>query len=113
MRREDFDALLDRRIGKMQAVLRSKALEYSQADDRLHNFHAAARADGTDPAQALWGMALKHWVSIRDMVKQIGTTGIPPSREMVDEKIGDMVNYLVLLEAVFEEMHPRRRREGE
>ncbi len=96
---QDFDKLLAARLDKIKAVLSSKATEYAHGNDRLHNFQVAARIDDTTPEQALWGMLLKHLVSVSDLVKG----RLQPTRSMVNEKIGDTVNYLILLEAIFAE----------
>ena len=94
-----FDAILKNRIESIQIVLGSKAKEYAHGDDRLWNFKVAARANGTTQAKALWGMATKHLVSVMDLV----TGRLVSSPEMVDEKIGDLINYLILLEAILSE----------
>jgi hypothetical protein len=49
--------------------------------------------------EALWGMALKHLISVMDLV----AGRLPASKATVDEKVGDLINYLILLEAVFAE----------
>jgi len=97
MKIEEFNAILSGRVRKIVVTLGSKAEEYARGEDRLHNFRVAARMLGTTPEQALWGMAAKHLVSVQDMVD--GHLDASPA--MVDEKIGDLINYLILLEAVF------------
>jgi len=93
-----FDKLLDRRLALTKEVLANKSKEYS-TDDKFHNFKTAARVNGVTPAQALWGMTSKHLVSVMDLVNGIKK----PTKELVDEKIGDMVNYLILLEGILNE----------
>ena len=44
------------------------------------------------------GFMLKHIVSINDIIEQ-SKEGKLPSREVIDEKIGDVINYFILLEA--------------
>jgi hypothetical protein len=99
MTTEDFDRILSARLTSIQATLGRKAKEYACGGDRLHNFKTAARMAGTSPAQALWGMAAKHLVSVDDLVQG----RLPNLAPLVEEKIGDLANYLVLLEAVLEE----------
>jgi len=96
MTNQRFDEILKNRIGAMETVLANKAAEYSGDGDRLHNFKIAARMDGTTPEQAWKGMFLKHLVSIWDMIGQPGME----NPHLIDEKIGDAINYLVLLEAM-------------
>lgn len=98
---EHFDKILERRLDRTRQVLASKGTEYASNSDRLHNFKAAARLLGSTPEAALLGFLTKHLVSVVDMVKALPDTVPAPGR--VDEKIGDCINYLVLLEALWEE----------
>lgn len=102
MTNEQFDEVVQNRVCRINGVLTSKAKEYSSNIDRLHNFKAAARRLNTSPEIALQGMMEKHAVSINDMIENT-RIGICPSDASVDEKIGDMINYLILLEALFKE----------
>jgi len=99
MKTIEFESILAKRLSSIATTLGSKAKEYAQDDDRLYNFKVAARINNETPAKALWGMATKHLVSVTDLVnaKLDNKTG------MVDEKIGDMINYLILLEAILKE----------
>lgn len=102
MTRATFDELLARRLQLTRTVLGTKAGEYASEGDRLHNFKAAATLLCDTSAGALTGMLVKHWVSVMDMV-EAHDLGATFSAEKVDEKIGDIINYLILLEAVFAE----------
>jgi hypothetical protein len=103
MIKHDFDHILSSRCETMRAVLAGKADEYATGGDRLHNFKAAAGFDAAEisPEQALWGMLRKHLVSLADIVAATAP-GIDscPSQWLRNEKIGDAINYLVLLEAL-------------
>ncbi len=98
---EQFDKILSRRLDLTRTVLGSKAKEYAAGEDRLHNFHAAGRLLGTAPEAALLGFLTKHLVSVVDLVKAL--PGVVPPRAYVDEKVGDCINYLILLEALLSE----------
>lgn len=98
MKTEDFNTLLEYRLAESKAVLASKAKEYA-TDDRLHNFKVAASVNNTTPAKALWGMASKHLVSVMDIIN----SKQPYSDDHIDEKLGDLINYLILLEAVLKD----------
>lgn len=102
MTHEAFVALLEERIGKMRATLAAKSAEYSSGSDKLHNFKEAARLKNESPEEALVGMLVKHWVSIMDIVNGIKWNK-PVLIGQIDEKIGDAINYLVLLEALLKE----------
>ena len=97
MKTEEFNQLLEERIRITKTILSKKGDEYA-TEDRLHNFKVAARINHCTQAQALWGMATKHLVSIIDIID-----GREFSDEIIDEKITDMINYLILLEAVLKE----------
>ena len=99
MTNKEFQELLKKRLSSIKAVLGQKAKEYASDGDRLHNFKMAARIKGESPAQALWGMAMKHLVSVVDLIEG----NQEPTEAMVDEKIGDLVNYMILLEALFKD----------
>lgn len=94
-----FDSILDARIAKTRSVLGSKAGEYASDLDRLPNFKRAAALLGTTPAKALVGFLTKHLVSVLDIVDH-DAAGLGVSTAALDEKVGDAVNYLILLEAV-------------
>jgi hypothetical protein len=99
MNHNTFNKLVDKRCEKIKEVLSSKADEYSSEKDRLHNFKAAGRAKGEPAVKALWGMYMKHWVAVQDMIQSEKI----PSQEWLDEKIGDSINYHILLEGLFTE----------
>ena len=99
----EFNKILEERCKKMRDTLNKKSAEYSTNENKLHNFNRAAETLGSCPEKALIGMAIKHWVSILDIVDAIDETGKYPNKNMIDEKIGDMINYLVLLEAMIKE----------
>jgi hypothetical protein len=101
MTAEVFNKLLEDRWLKMRIVLRAKAGEYATDADRLHNFKTAGAEFGLAPEEVCKGYMLKHWMSLRDMI----AGERPITKEMIDEKIGDAVCYLVLLEAILTEKH--------
>lgn len=108
MTSENFDKVVERRLVLIKEILLRKRAEYTpEGGDRLHNFNRAADMLNCSPHRALVGMWAKHIISILDMVDRIGPTpGLEykPSVEMIEEKIGDAINYLVLLEAMLKEL---------
>jgi len=97
---EFFNKVLNSRLEKTKFILGVKAKEYVRNGDRLHNFNVAATTNKESREKALWGMATKHLVSVMDMINDT-EEGKMPSDELVDEKIGDLINYLILLEVSF------------
>ena len=96
VRTEEFNKILKNRLKKISDVLGKKAGEYAFNDNRLYNFQAAGRVNGVSTQQALWGMATKHLVSVIDLVEG----RLDASEKNIDEKIGDLINYLILMEAI-------------
>ena len=105
MTKPDFEAIIFSRLKFCGATLQNKQEEYANDsfNDPLHNFKEAAMIDHTTTADALWGMFLKHFVSIADMVYKNRINSEVPSEYLVAEKITDAINYLILLECVFDE----------
>lgn len=96
MTNDDFNLILEARMAKMSVTLTAKAGEYAVANDRLSNFRRAASIQQIPPAQVALNFFMKHFVSVQDMVEAKRSY----TRAMWDEKLGDMINYLVLLEAI-------------
>ena len=102
MDHRQFDQIVERRLAHCKTVLCAKGEEYSRGGDRLWNFKAAGRKRNRHQAEALMDMKVKHDVSIDDMVEDLAH-GRVPSKAAVAEKIGDNINYLLLLEGLIEE----------
>ena len=96
-----FNEVLETTIKKCVDTLGVKADEYA-TEDRLHNFKVAAEIQNCTPITALAGMMAKHTVSVYDLIQK-QEQGYVVSREMWDEKIGDSINYLILLSALVQE----------
>lgn len=100
MQHDEFDRIFEDTVEKSRSVLASKSKEYA-TEDKLHNFKVAAVTEGVSNRQALGGMMVKHTVSIYDMLRADECADL----SMWDEKIGDHINYLILLRAlVIEEL---------
>lgn len=101
MTHERFDEIVNNRIEKCLNVMCSKSVEYA-TEDKLHNFKVAAKLQNCTPVSALAGMMCKHTVSVYDLIRD-HEQGKDISIEMWDEKIGDSINYLLLLTALINE----------
>ena len=101
MKSERFNEVLETTIKKCIDTLSVKSNEYA-TEDRLHNFKVAAEIQNCTPITALAGMMAKHTISVYDLIKK-QENGFVISREMWDEKIGDSINYLILLSALVQE----------
>ena len=107
MNNKTFNEILERRLAITREILQKKATEYARNDavlgyDRLHNFNRASQMLGGSREKALIGMLAKHLVSVLDMVDSFGKEDLPTT-SFIDEKIGDSINYLILLEAMLKE----------
>ena len=99
---DQFDQILENRINLIRQVLGKKAGEYARGNDRLHNFKRVADVKGCTEADACIDGFCKHLVSILDMVDDC-REGVKHSVPLWEEKIGDAINYLILLEAIVKE----------
>jgi hypothetical protein len=104
MKADDFKKVLQERMNKTWGILALKAKEYASDSDRLHNFKRAAAMQNITPEKALIGMFAKHMVSIMDMVDDLDLDR-HNRMETWDEKLGDAINYLALLEGLIVERH--------
>ena len=93
-----YDVLIAEMLLHCRDVLTSKHEEYA-TEDNFHNFNKAAAMLGETPAQALMGMRYKHEVSVCDFVTD-QANGIEHSLDEWKEKIGDNINYLLILWAM-------------
>jgi hypothetical protein len=101
MNSKQFDQVVEECVKAINMVLKSKSKEYSNDTDKLHNFNEAAKLLDCTNVYALVGMMNKHIVSVYDMVKKYETLKQLPTKEFLNEKIGDSINYLILLKACF------------
>ena len=99
MNNSDFDILVERRCELIKSVLANKAKEYA-TEDRFHNFVAAGRKNNMTSEEALMGMKVKHDVSVDDLVRWSKDSPERLCLSIIDEKIGDSINYLILLEGL-------------
>lgn len=103
---EEFQRVVEQRFGECRHVLVEKAREYAPGDDRFQNFKTAGAYLGCSPEMALLGMLVKHLVALRDFVDVTEKGGTIPE-EQWNEKIGDSINYLVLLDGLLQERNGR------
>lgn len=98
MNRERFNEVVDQTLEQVTEVLIERSKEYSRNDNPFHNFDVGARKTGLIREKVLDGMALKHEISIDDIVNDI-EKGELPSYDLINEKFGDAINYLILKKA--------------
>lgn len=108
MNAKTFDDTVQRQVQHSLDLLCAKGTEYAPGVDRLAAFKKAAALQGCTQEQAAFGMLAKHLVSIADMVQ----TDSRFSGERWDEKIGDSINYLLILRAIVEEGEKHEEYQG-
>ena len=105
MNNTEFEKIITEQFDSCRGTLLKKAEEYADDTDRLHNFKIAAKLQGVTPLTALGGMMAKHTVSVYDLIRR-HENGFEIKKEMWDEKIGDIINYLLLMQGLLaEERH--------
>lgn len=99
MVQEDFDVIVNKRLAECKKVLTARSGMYASKKDRLHNFKLGAALIRQTPEQYAMALATKHIVAITDKLvnKEVMTAAF------VAEKMGDVINYMMLLEALNEE----------
>lgn len=96
MNNMDFAKCVEKQLVRCENLLLTKGQEYAGNDvDRLRHFKKAASFTDNNAKQALFGMMLKHIVSIADMCENSSR-----DVEKWEEKITDTINYLLLLYAL-------------
>ena len=105
----NFEAVVNGRLEKIKRVLIEKAKEYATEGNRFHNFDVAARLRNTTREKALEGMWLKHLVSVLDLISWCDGQEERITLPLINEKIGDCINYLILLEGMLIERYAQLR----
>lgn len=90
-----FEKELASTLESIQKTLGQKGKEYSTNVDKFHNFNEGAKILGCIPEKCLDAYMTKHIVSYRDMLNRL-QNGEIPSDELIDEKLGDIINYFIL-----------------
>ena len=102
---QGFELFAHELLDHAEKVRIEKAAHYATDSDRLSNFRKAASLTGSSLPIAVSSMMVKHTVSIYDMVDNV--YGKDPlgkyNKDLWLEKLGDQINYLLLLYAAIQE----------
>lgn len=101
MKQKQFDDIIQNTIETSLTTLTEKNASYNPNEDKLAGFKTAARLRGVTPLQALSGMKVKHTSFVQDVLE--GRIALP-SEEVIQEKFGDEINYLLLALCLIAEM---------
>ncbi len=96
MNQSDFDCIINDRMYAVAKTLVSKGKEYAPGDDVLKNFKDGAKISCRSSVQVCCGYMLKHIVAIMNMAE-----GGEVNEALIAERHGDVIAYMLLLEALF------------
>jgi hypothetical protein len=100
MSNKDFYELMKSLFTKCEEIARKKGADYTKGSaDALANFKEGGSAIDVDPIDVCWIFTNKHWQAITNYVKTEGQSESEP----IDERIKDMINYLVLMYGIIVE----------
>lgn len=99
MNQNKFSNLVQARIKKCLVTLAVKSTDYASKEDRLHNFKSGATLTGQTELQFAFSLASKHIIALRDKISKKEYL----TDEFIEEKITDIINYMILIEAIREE----------
>jgi hypothetical protein len=103
MNRTKFNKIVERRFELSKQTLINKGSEYANDQNVFANFEKAVGLSFQNvPEKVAWEYAVKHFQSIKDILDHIGVDGVNgfPSKELVEEKFGDAINYLIIIEGM-------------
>ena len=113
-RKQFVEDVVQRRVQLIQDVLQNKNEEYAGKEDVFKAFTEALPLSFHDTKQAVaWEFMVKHLQSIKVIIEERAKTGKLPNEKLLEEKIGDAINYLILIEGMFkEEFEPMKLQEA-
>lgn len=98
MKEFNFDEAVKSTVDTCLNTLVVKGREYRRNGNPFHNFDKGSEVTGRSREDVIWGMALKHFISVQD-IKNDMKSNILPTKEVLDEKYGDLINYLLIEKA--------------
>lgn len=105
MTQEDFKKnIVDERIEKIKTSLIAKNKEYANTLDVFTAFDRGTKMSLHNTREAVaWEFMIKHLQSIQQIVENYELRKKLPDVLIVEEKFGDAINYLILLEGMLKE----------
>lgn len=95
---QQFEEVVTDTLKQCQDTMLIKGREYRRNNNPFHNFDKGVEISGQIREDVIWGFALKHFISIQDIRSDL-RDGKLPSEELLNEKYGDMINYLLIEKA--------------
>lgn len=106
MTRENFNKHVEAVFKRTEQVLVKKGSEYANDKEVFHNFNNSTGISlHNENTSVAWEFMTKHLQSIKDILSEVENTCLTPrfTKEMIDEKFGDTINYLILIEGMLRE----------
>lgn len=97
----NFDEVVEETITSIRKTLLVKGKEYIRNNNPFHNFDVGSDFTGMIPEDYLFALNTKHIASIRDLIEDLYDEEKAINIAQVEEKIGDAITYLILLEGLF------------
>ena len=111
MNRTDFNQVVNNRLNLIEKVLANKGKEYAGDENVFHNFESAIGISFAECREKVaWEFMTKHLQSIKDLIEGACSNGPTqyPAVPIIEEKIGDAINYLILIEGMLKERVKKR-----
>lgn len=102
MKLEDFNAITETELERLQGLLTVKGAEYVRGNDRFHNFKKTAKFRGKPQEEVLWDFVIKQITSLDDLINDL-RKGAVMNPDIWLEKIGDISVYMLLLRGMVHE----------
>lgn len=100
MTNKAFYELMNNIFADTLIIAEQKGADYTKGStDALANFKEGGKAIGINPKEVCWVFMNKHYQAITNYVRTNGKSESEP----ISERIKDMINYLVLLQAIITE----------
>ena len=106
----DINKVIGSRLDSVKELLKKKNKEYSYSSDYFANFDDGSDFGDCSREYALWMYLVKHLSSLKKIVLDTND-GIYADISLVEEKVGDAIAYLVLLEAMMKDREEENENE--
>lgn len=105
MNRKDFSNYVDFVKERTSNVLQKKGDEYSYNAGAFENFEEGVQISLANTREGVaWGYVTKQIQSVRALIREVDTGKTDHlTAELIDEKFGDVINYMILIEAMLKE----------
>lgn len=103
MQQDRFRQVVENTLIRTADLLVKKGEEYAGTEDRLSNFKRGAALTGATPEQVLFVYMSKHYDSLATYIRKTAAGQAPALSEPIEGRVDDLINYCLLLQALFAE----------